>query len=67
MSKILTEKEKISHICKAYKTGELNLSEAAMAIAENTGLTPEIVKCFLLSMKRSNITNIKSIEFSATN
>ena len=66
LSKILL-KEKISHICRAYKTGQLNLSEAAYAIAEYTELTPEVVKCFLISMNRTNITNIKSIEFSATN
>ena len=65
--KILSGKEQISHICKSYKNGKLNLSEAAIAIAENTGLTPEIVKCFLLAMNRSNITSMKSIEFSATN
>ena len=46
-----------------YKKGKLSLVEASECIAISSGLSPEVVSCFLRAMKRDNIRKLKGSAF----
>ena len=52
-----THKDLIKAV-KDYKGGLQNLKTGSEEISKITGLTPEIVACFLKAMKRKNVMQI---------
>ena len=55
----MTDQRSIEKIIKKtvqdYKKGSKNVDEASLILSKYTNLKSEIIKCFLLPMKRSNV------------
>ena len=55
----MTDRRSIEKIIKKtvqdYKKGSKNIDEASLILSKYTNLKGEIIKCFLLPMKRSNV------------
>lgn len=55
----MTDQRSIEKIIKKtvqdYKKGSKNIDEASLILSKYTNLKGEIIKCFLLPMRRSNI------------
>ena len=55
----MTDRRSIENIIKKtvqdYKKGSTNIDEASVILSKYTNLKGEIIKCFLLPMRRSNI------------
>ena len=51
---------RLKKVVQDYKRGSLSLSEASNEIEVFSGLTADIVACFLKSMQRSNVIKLSS-------